>query len=106
MSSRGMLSYDSITVSSAWELASVSMRCSQGEGVNTSLPRIVYCTHVVCPSVGPSILYRSFPVCLWVSSMARSCATKDANNKHYVCRPTIPAGLNRPPPSKTISHVT
>ena len=39
-----MLSYDSTTVSSAWELASVSMRDSQGEGVNTSLSRTVYCT--------------------------------------------------------------
>ena len=38
-----VLSYDSITVSSAWELASVSMRDSQGEGVNTSLSRTVYC---------------------------------------------------------------
>ena len=30
-------SYDSITVSSMWELASVSMRYSQGDGVHTSL---------------------------------------------------------------------
>ena len=43
----GMLTYDSITVSSTWELTSVSMRYSQGEGVNTSLSRITYCTHVV-----------------------------------------------------------
>ena len=48
MSSRGMFTYDSITVSSAWELTSVSMRYSQGEGVITSLYRIMYCTHVVC----------------------------------------------------------
>ena len=40
-----MLRYNSITVSSAWELTSVSMRYSQGEGVNTSLSRIMYCTH-------------------------------------------------------------
>ena len=33
--------YDSITVSSAWELKSVSMRYSQGDGVNTSLSRLV-----------------------------------------------------------------
>ena len=46
MLSRGMFAYDSITVSSAWELTSVSMRYSQGEGVNTSLSRIMYCTHV------------------------------------------------------------
>ena len=44
--------------------------------------------------------------CVWVSSVARSCATRDASNKDNVCEPTIPAGINRPPPSETISHVT
>ena len=45
-----MFGYDSITVSSAWELTSVSMRYSQGDGVNTSLSRLMNCTHVyVCP---------------------------------------------------------
>ena len=43
-----VLSCDSITVLSTWELTSVSMRCSQGDGVNTSLSRLVYCTHVYC----------------------------------------------------------
>ena len=43
-----MLSSDSITVSSTWELTSVSMRYLQGDGVNTSLSRLVYCTHVKC----------------------------------------------------------
>ena len=43
-----MFAYDSITVSSAWELTSISMHYSQGEGVHTSLSRIMYCTHVVC----------------------------------------------------------
>ena len=33
--------YDSITVSSAWELTSVSMRYSQGDGVHTPLSRLV-----------------------------------------------------------------
>ena len=46
MLSRGMFAYDSITASSAWELTSVSMRYSQGEGVSTSLSRIMCCTHV------------------------------------------------------------
>ena len=41
-----MLACDSITVSSTWELTSVSMRYSQGDGINTSLSRLVYCTHV------------------------------------------------------------
>ena len=43
---------------------------------------------------------------VWLFSVARSCATRDANNKDYVCEPTIPAGINRPPPSETISRVT
>ena len=47
-SSRGMFAYDSITVSSAWELTSVSMHYSQGDGVNTSLSRLMYCTHDWC----------------------------------------------------------
>ena len=34
-------SYDSITVSSTWELTSVSMRYPQGDGVNTPLSRLV-----------------------------------------------------------------
>ena len=40
-----LFAYDSISVSSAWELTSVSMRYSQGDGVNTSLSRLMYCTH-------------------------------------------------------------
>ena len=35
-----LLNADSITVSSTWELTSVSVRYSQGDGVNTSLSRI------------------------------------------------------------------
>ena len=37
--------------------------------------------------------------------MARSCATRDASNKDTLCKSIIPAGINRPPPSKTMSHV-
>ena len=45
--------------------------------------------------------------CVRVSSVARSCATRNANNnKDNVCKPTILAGINRPPPSKTISPAT
>ena len=44
-SSRGMFGYDSITVSSAWELISVSMCYAQGDGVNTTMSRLMYCTH-------------------------------------------------------------
>ena len=96
-------SCDSITVLPMWELTSVSMRYSQGDGVNTSLSRITYCTHVVCSS---SLVLCSFPVCVWVSSVARSSTTKDADNKDYVCKPSIPAGIICPPPSKTISPIT
>ena len=66
-------------------------------------PRLVQVSVLVLVQVYCS---RSFPVCVWVSSVARSCATNDANNKNYVCKPTIPAGINRPPPSKTISPIT
>ena len=44
--------------------------------------------------------------CVWLSSVARSCATRDASNKDNVWKPTIPAGINRPLLSETISHVT
>ena len=48
-------------------------------------------------------------VCLlywWVTSMARSCAAWDDNNKDNVCKLNIPAGIKCPPPSKTIAHIT
>ena len=41
-----MLTNDSITDSSTWELISVYMRYSQGGGVNTSLSSLMYCVHV------------------------------------------------------------
>ena len=37
-----MFAYDSIIVSSAWELISVSMCYSQRDGVNTPLSRLMY----------------------------------------------------------------
>ena len=39
---------DSITVSSAWELTSVSMHYSQGNGVHTPLSRLVLYPRSVC----------------------------------------------------------
>ena len=36
-----------MTVSSAWELTSVSMHYSQGDRVKTFLSRIMYCTQVL-----------------------------------------------------------
>ena len=44
--------------------------------------------------------------CVWLSSVARSCAARDASNKDNMWKPTMPAGINRPPPSETFSHVT
>ena len=79
------------------------MRYSQGDGVNTSLSRLVYCTHAYYVVL---VDLCSFPVCEWVSSLARSCANKDANNKDNVCKPNIPAGIKCPPPCKTISPIT
>ena len=48
-------SYDSIIVSATWELTSVSMRYSQGGGVNTSMSRLVLYPHSV--SIYVSVLY-------------------------------------------------
>ena len=52
-----MLTYDSITVSSTWELTSVSMRYSQGDGVNTSLSSLMYCAHVLVLVYSCRVLY-------------------------------------------------
>ena len=57
------------------------MRYSQGDGVNASLSRLVYCTHVYYIVSLVLVDLCSFPVCVWLSSVARSCATKDVNNK-------------------------
>ena len=39
-----------------------------------------------------------FLSCLWLSSVAQSCATWDESNEDNVCTPTYrPAGINRPP---------
>ena len=50
--------YDSITISSTWELTSVSMLYSQRDGVNTSLS-IGLCT---VPTISVSIKYCSLVV--------------------------------------------
>ena len=43
---------------------------------------------------------------MWLSSVARSCATRDKRYEDNVCKPSILARINHPPPSETISHVT
>ena len=65
-----MFAYDSITVLSAWELTSVSMRYSQGDGVNTSLSRLMYCTHELYSFLDVSIRDSSCVVCM-LSSVTR-----------------------------------
>ena len=102
-----MFAYDSITVSYARELTRVSMRYSQADGINTPLSRLMYCTHVFgCVRLCSFVFVTGSLLVMWLSSVARSRATKDASNKDNVCKPTLPAGINRPPPTETISHVT
>ena len=67
------------------------MRYSQGDGVDTSLSRLV-----LYPRVVYSVVFLVLPA-------ARPCAAWNDNNKGNVCTPSIPARLKRPPPSKTIS---
>ena len=53
-----MLTYDSITVSSTWELTSVSMRCSQGDEVYTFLSSLImYGAHVLVLVYSCLVLY-------------------------------------------------
>ena len=108
MSSRGMSSYDSITVSSAWELTSVSMRYSQGDEVNTFRSRITYCTHVLVFHVSGLQVLFSCVLFLYVNGyvpwhghvLPRAPVIKIMRVNQ------IPAGINCPPPSKTISPIT
>ena len=45
-------------------------------------------------------------MCYITLPTARSCADWNADNKDNECKPSIPAGLKRPPPSKTTSLIT
>ena len=63
---------DSITVSSAWELTSVSMHYSQGNGVHTPLSRLV-----LYPRSVSICVYLCWLVCVSISGLsisARLCA--------------------------------
>ena len=84
-----MFEYDSITVSYARELTSVSMRYSQGDGFNTSLPGFMYCTHEYYVRSFLDVSIRDSASCVWLSSVARSFATWDDSNKDNVWTPTI-----------------
>ena len=48
------------------------------------------------PSSVPGLSY----FCVWLSSVAQSCAARDESNKDNLCTPTISAGINRSPPSR------
>ena len=110
-----MFEYDSITVSYAWELVSVSMCYSQGDGFNTSLLRL--CT--VPTSHSLTYLHAYLLTCLlWCTDhlglcivsglllpVALSCATRDDANKDNVCTPTISSGINRPPHPDHLAYI-
>ena len=96
-------SYDSITVSSVWELTPVSMRYSQGDGIHSPLSRLVLYPYLVSVSLSTLV---SVILCSLVLPTARPYAAWNNNNKDDVCTRTIPAGLKCPPPSKTISLIT
>ena len=108
---RGMFGCTSRTVSYASELMSVSTCYLQGDGFHTSLSRLMYYTHASLPGCVTYFLcvlereYKRLVCCVWLSSVARSYAARDDSNKDNVCTPTISAGINRPPPSETISHI-
>ena len=57
---------DSTTVSSAWELTSVSMHYSQGNGVHTPLSRLVLYPRSVC-------LFVLVIVCVWITHGTAMC---------------------------------
>ena len=50
-------SYDSITVSSTWELTSVYMRYSQGDGVHTLMSRLVLYPRVPLSTLSTLVFY-------------------------------------------------
>ena len=89
-----MIERDFITVPYAWELISVSMYYSQGDGLNTSL-----CRFYTVPTSHLSVLV-SVVVVVWrvkLSSVARSCASQDDANRDYVRTPIMSSGIDRPP---------
>ena len=74
----------------------MSIRYSQGDGVNTSLSRLVLYPRSVCVSC---LVYGNLPPDGHV-------LTGTIIIKINVCTRTIPAGLKCPLPSKTISLIT
>ena len=86
------MEYDSITVT---ELTPVFMCYAQGDGL---IPHCLGYYDYTVPTVSFGLVLVSVVVVVWcVSSVARSCATREDANKDNVCTPTISAGINRPP---------
>ena len=74
---------------------------SQEDGFNTSLFRLLYFC-IVPTSHLLGCCCRCYRVvvsvwCVWLCSVARSCATQDDFNKEYVCILTTSLEINRPP---------
>ena len=67
----------------------MSMRYSQGDGVNTSLSSLMYCAHVLV-----SVYVCRSRVCYIVLPAARSCAAWDNNNKDCLGYSVLDAGLS------------
>ena len=73
---------------------------SQGDGVNTSLSRRMYCTHQCCSLVVP------FLSCVLCGYLPWHGCVLPGTKVGNVWKPTIPAGISRTPSPETISHVT
>ena len=95
-----LIEYDSITVSYAWELTSVLMCYSQGDGLNTSLFKTLYwyCTygHLVVVSVYKCLRGGVSGVYGYVRWYGQ-CATQEDVHKNDVCTLTTSLEINRPP---------
>ena len=94
-----MFGYDSITVSCAWELISVSMCYSQRDEFNTSLSRL--CTvptshYLSCLTV----LLACSVYCVGCSCRWHGHVLSGTTVTEIMCTPAIPAGINRPPPCR------
>ena len=80
---------DSITVSSVWELTSVYMRYSQGNGVHTSLSRLVlYPRSVFSECISVCVDYPQHGHVLYGTIMINTCVYII-----YTCRVKVPAPI-------------
>ena len=85
---------DSITVSSAWELTSVSMHYSQGNGVHTPLSRLVLYPRSVCVLLEYISVILDYPWHGYV--LYRAIIIKTCVYTIYTCRAEVPVPHLRP----------